>query len=517
MDIINTLSRVQNQDNKHRLYFTRGDHEITSITLAELDRRVMRVAARLHRLGIGKGDRVGVISRNCVEWVLIDIAVLKLGGVVAGFDSGRFDPTSILERFGIKLLFVQGAEDSGPVISTATVWEWACTEECESFVPRHEGYKADEPFAIKFTSGSTGPPKGMEALAGGLNDSLTVVQEMFEHGDNDNILVFLRLAQLQQRYWVYSGLAFGHDVTITNLDFVLPMAQACHPTVVMGVPGFFEDLKRGLEATFGATLTDPLKRRDCIQAALGGRIRYLWTGSAPAGMDTLEFYDGCGVPIYQGYGLNETCIISKNCPGANRLGSVGKILRCKTVRFDTNGVLVVKSRNPIITGYLWCSPGDNEKLFLASGEILTGDIAHLDEDGFLYIDGRIDDLIVLNTGRNVMVAPVEKRVKTHSAVHDCVLYGHGRPFVTALISPASDLVDRAGIDAHIREINRSLFPEQQIRGVVISPEPFSLENGLLTSQFKPLRKKIHARFAAEIDAVYENAGREALWTGAYGQ
>jgi long-subunit acyl-CoA synthetase (AMP-forming) len=96
-----------------------------------------------------------------------------------------------------------------------------------------------------------------------------------------------------------------------------------------------------------------------------------------------------------------------------------------------------------------------------------------------------------------------------------VLYGTGKPFVTALVSPANESLDRAALEKHIQEINKTLFPEQQIRGLVISPAPFSMDNGLLTSQYKPIRKEIYHYLEPQIEAVYN--GTNMLWRGAYGQ
>lgn len=518
MDIINTLSLTTNTDTAHRIHFLR-DGVIQSMSLAELDRQATSVAAHLHNLGICKGDRVGVMSTNCIEWVLLGLAIFKLGAILTGFDVGRFEAGTAIERYGLRRMFVDHVTEGDPRITGMdAVREWASnTLQRPHNVPRHDGYKSDDICAIKFTSGSTGPPKGMEATVAGINDSLSAVQEMFQHGDGDNILVFLRLAQLQQNYWIFSALVFSHDITITSLDNVLPMAQAVHPTVIMGVPGFFDDVNRQLEATAEYGSDDHASRYQAIQSVFGGRIRYLWTGSAPASRAALHYYNDCGVPLYQGYGLNETCIVAKNCPGANRIGSVGKVLPNHTVRFDSQGMLIVGSRNPIIKRYSWCSPGDNERMFLPSGEVITYDLGYLDEDNYLYILGRIDDVIVLGTGRNVLVGPIEERLKGHPGIHECVLYGHGKPFLTALVSPASDAVDKASIESHIHATNATLFPEQQIRGLVVATERFSIENGLLTSQFKPIRREIYGCLASEIEAVYGQGGGNVWWTGAYGQ
>jgi len=498
-DYVNRIALQPNRDSAHRIRFRRGGR-LESMTLAEVDRRAASIATRLRARGIGRGDRVGVMARNRIEWVLLDLAILKLGGVTTGFDAARFDAAAALQRYGLHHIFVEGAvpDHDGRIVSMDEIHEWLDGPELE--LPAHDGYGPETICAIKFTSGSTGLPKGLETTAGSINDSLTDVQEMFEHGPGDNILIFLRLALLQQRYWIYSALVNGHDATIANLDDMLVAAQEAHPTIIMGVPWFFEDVKRRLESA--ADLSDLAQRRSAIQSIFGGGVRYLWTGSAPAGRAVLDFYNDCGVPLYQGYGLNETCIVAKNHPRAHRIGSVGKVLPNVRVRFDSDGVLIVGRRHPVNTHFTWCAPGDNEKMFLPSGEVRTHDLAYLDGEGFLYVLGRVDDIVVLSSGRNVLVPPLEERIRAHPAVEQCVLYGTGKPFLTALISPAGDPVDAASIQEFIEEMNATLLAEQRIHGIVIAGEKFSIENGLLTSQFKPVRKEIARRFAAELADVY---------------
>lgn len=498
-EFINRVALTACRDTAHRIHFVR-DGGLRSMTLAELDRQAAAVAARLRDRGVRRGDRVGVMARNRIEWVLLDLAVLKLGGVVAGFDAGRFDPATALERYGLHHIFAESAASGGQrIVDIAAVHEWTGGPELP--VPFHGGYRPDDIFAIKFTSGSTGAPKGLEATTGSADDSMTSVQEMFAHGPGDNILVFFRLALLQQRYWIYSALAVGHDVTIANHEDALDVAQAVHPTVIMAVPVFFDEVKKRLEA--GNHDLDVLDfRRDAIQGIFGGNVRYLWTGSAAAGRATLDFYNDCGVPLYQGYGLNETCIVSKNHPGAHRIGSAGKVLPNKTVRFDSDGMVIVGARHPVNTHYSWCAPGDNERMFLPTGEVRTHDLGYLDDDGYLYIRGRVDDVVVLSSGRNVLVPPLEARLKEHPAIHDCILYGNAKPFLTALISPAHQPADVASIQAFIDELNMTLLAEQRIHAIIIAEEKFAVDNGMLTSQFKPVRKEIARRLAPQLDAVY---------------
>ncbi|HJT50347.1 MAG TPA: AMP-binding protein [Nitrosospira sp.] len=499
MKIINQIALNQNQDRSHHIHVMQ-DRIVETLTLAEFDRQASSVAQHLYACGVRAGDRIGVLAKNGLEWAILDLAILKLGGVTAGFEMGRFDPVEAVERYGLRLLFADTPPRSGEdIIEIKRIREWTNLEPTRKRF--HAGYGAADICALKFTSGSTGQPKGLEATVGSVDDSIATVQRMFDHGDKDNILVFLRLALLQQRYWIYSALAFGHDVTIATMDNVLSAARIAKPTVIMGVPGFFDLVKRQLELQQGESLPSDSVRYAAIQDLLGGRIRYLWTGSAPASRATLDFYNDCGVPLYEGYGLNETCIVAKNCPSANRIGSVGKLLPHKTLRFDTNGVMIVGSRNPVNTSYAFCAPGESERMFLPSGEVVTQDLGHLDEDGYLYVLGRVDDIVSLSSGRNVLVRPLEEGVKREANILECVLYGNGKPFLTAVIS-AGPRGHRADISAHIARMNRETLPEQQILGLIFAAEPFSIENGLLTSQFKPKRAEIFRRYNLELQEIY---------------
>ncbi|MCG3462483.1 AMP-binding protein [Xenorhabdus bovienii] len=502
-DVINTLALCENRDTRHRIYY-RAQQKLCSISLAELDVAAMQVAHHLYELGVRQYDRIGIMAHNQIEWVMLDLAILKLGAVTAGFEPGRFDTINIRQQYGLKYLFVAGNEPFMPdppkdILSLQLVAGWV-KKPARSYQRFHTGYDAADICAIKFTSGSTGAPKGLEATVSSINSSMFAAQSMFTHQHGDNVLVFLRLALLQQRYWIYSALVNQHNITLSQMDDVLPMSQATFPTVIMGVPGFYAEVKTQIEQ-----MGLPADGTSCyamIQNTLGGKIRYLWTGSAPASPAVLSFFNDNGVPLYEGYGLNETCIVSKNHPGAYKVGSVGKVLPNKCIRFDQDGVLIVSSRHPVNCRYTWCAPGTNEKTYLPTGEVKTYDVGYVDEEGFLYIQGRVDDILTLNSGRNVLVRPLEEKIAEHPHVHTCVLYGNGQPYITALISPAAGVTHTASLTDFIAELNTSLLPEQQIKALVKCQEPFSINNGLLTSQFKPKRQDIYRRYAAELTNIY---------------
>lgn len=499
-DIINLLALRQCTDEAHSVYFRLGA-ELTSWTLAELDQRAVNLARQLHASGVRVGDRVGVLSTNRIEWVLIDLAVLKLGGVTVAVEPGRFDPEQVVEKYGLKRLFAEGEATRGAVQNIDVVLPLTGPPGADvPELPAFAGYDEADICQIKQTSGSTGNPRGIETTAVSVSSSISEVQELFRHGDGDSILVLLPLWFLQQRWWFYSALVFQHDVALSRYEDAVETAQAVAPTVVMGVPRLYDDLKARIRAS-GAPVDLP-ERRATIQALLGGRIRYLWTGSAPATRATLEFFNDAEVPLYEGYGLNETCIVAKNHPGAFRLGSVGRVLPNKTIRFDKDGVLVIASHHPVNTRYTWCNPGDNEKIWLPTGEVKTYDLGHVDEDGFLWIHGRVDDVISPSAGPNVLLPPIEALVRDLPGVHDCALYGRAVRFLTAIVSPGPDLDPPVLID-RIVALNETLRPEQRIHAVIVAAEPFSVPNGLLNTQFKLKRRRIDERFAQELALIYD--------------
>ncbi|GAB3998683.1 hypothetical protein GCM10029992_25160 [Glycomyces albus] len=356
-------------------------------------------------------------------------------------------------------------------------------------------YGPDECTTVKFTSGSTGIPKGLEATVGSIDSSLRDVQGMFEHRGGDDILVFLPLSLLQQRYWLYSALRWGHDITITTYQSVFAVMPAAQPTVVMGVPAFFDTAKRHIESR----TADGVEPSKAATELFGTRIRYLWTGSAPADPAMLRFFDAAGLPIFEGYGLNETCIATKNHPGAHREGSVGRALPGKEILIGDDGVVQVRSDHPVNTAYTYAAPGESERMFKPGGIVRTGDLGHLDEDGFLYIHGRADDVIVLDNGKKIIVRPIETRFRDTGAVTECVLYCPEQTGLVAVVSPHPGPADTAAIAAALRTVNAASEPDERIVRVILAEEPFSIENGLLTSQFKPIRKQIRERYGADID------------------
>ncbi|MFG2000950.1 AMP-binding protein [Spirillospora sp. NPDC048911] len=470
----------------HRLRVVGLDGTET-IDLPDLYEQAGRLASHLRSQGVGRGDRIGVLAANSLEWVLLDLAALRLGAVTAGFEPGKFEEsTELLARYDLKLLFTDR--------SAKEIRHRAETEPEPAPPPHH--YEPTDVTTLKFTSGSTGRPKGLAASVGSIDSSLRAVQEMFQHGPDDDLFVFLPLSLLQQRYWIYSALRYGHDVTVSTYEAAFLAMRQTRPTVVMGVPGFYESAKKHIEARSAAS-GRPLDHE--ARRLFGDRIRYLWTGSAPASAAMLRFFTTAGLPIYEGYGLNETCIVSKNHPGAHREGSVGRVLPGKHVLIDpeTNAVSV-RADFPVNTRYAYAQPGESERMFAPDGTVRTGDVGHIDDDGFLFIHGRADDTIVLDNGKKIVVRPIEEAMKTSPAIAECVIFCPGQTTLVAVVSPSCEPPDHEAIAAHLARTNATLERDERIHKVVVASPPFSIEGDTLTSQFKPKRSRILALHRAEI-------------------
>ncbi|ACU75171.1 AMP-dependent synthetase and ligase [Catenulispora acidiphila DSM 44928] len=472
----------------------------TTLPLAEFHDRARTVAGVLRSRGIGAGDRVGILAANRLEWALLDVACLMIKAQTAGFEPGKFSPDAdLIEGYDLDLLYtdVPLPDDAPrqvlPISTIAGDVENGVEPDAADFEPAV--WSPTDCTTVKFTSGSTGIPKGLEATVGSIDSSLHAVQSLFDHQPGDNILTFLPLSLLQQRYWLYSALYWGHDITITTYQSVYAVMSTIRPTVVMGVPAFFDTAKRHLEDR----LADGIEPEKAAHELFGDRVRYLWTGSAPADPATLRFFDEIGLPIFEGYGLNETCITTKNHPGAHRVGSVGKPLPGKEILIDAEGVVCVRSDHPVNTAYTYAAAGDSARMFKPGGVVRTGDLGRLDEDGFLYILGRADDVIVLDNAKKIIVRPIETRFRDTGAIAECVLYHPSPAGLVAVVSPHPGPIDTAAIAEALEKVNAASERDERICRVIVAAEPFTIENGLLTSQFKPIRGRIADRHRALID------------------
>jgi long-chain acyl-CoA synthetase len=268
-----------------------------------------------------------------------------------------------------------------------------------------------------------------------------------------------------------------------------------------------------------------------LKARLGGRLRLAFSGAAPLPVEVAEFLHAVGVTIYEGYGLTESSgSTTTNPTGAAKFGSVGKALPGTNIVIDRGanplpsvdpreGEIIVYGHG-VMAGY-HNRPADTAQAILSDGGLRTGDLGYLDEDGYLFVTGRVKELYKLNNGRYVAPAPLEEKLKLSPYVSNCMIYGAGQPYNVALIvadlpalqayfggeltTPQQLLSDRRTRRLYEDEIlkhSKDFRTFELVRNFWIETEPFTRENGMLTPTFKLKRENVRRRYEARLLTLY---------------
>jgi long-chain acyl-CoA synthetase len=267
-----------------------------------------------------------------------------------------------------------------------------------------------------------------------------------------------------------------------------------------------------------------------LRAALGGRVVRGTSGGSPLSRELSLFYEGIGIYVHDGYGLTETSGgVTMQPLGREKSGTVGKALPGTTIEVADDGEILVRGPS-VFQGYV--NDEAATRGALRGGWLATGDLGHLDAEGYLTITGRKKDVIITNSGKSVSPALLEQRLRMHPLVHQAVVVGDNRPCVGALITLDPDFLThwRAGLalqgDTPGREAreenalreeigravaaaNSAVSPSESIRVFRMLPEPFDVASGLLTPSMKLRRDAIVRHYASEIDAMYQARSRAA--------
>ena len=564
-------------------YFDANKNEWLSLTWAQMHEQVARWQAALIREGLAAGDRVGIMLRNCPQWVMFDQAAMSLGLVVVPlYTVDRPDSVAyILNDAGVKVLLLESAEQWQELRTVreqlTSVQRMVSLDKLErhdearlqcaaewlpaqaALLPEHKRER-NELATIIYTSGTTGRPKGVMLshynILFNAHASLGVIAVKPE----DVLLSFLPLSHTFERTLGYylpvmtgATVAFARSIPLLSEDM-----QTIHPTVLISVPRIYErvygvirskleegpPLKRkmfaravdvgwhrfeheqGRAAWHPKLLLWPLLKKlvaDKILAKLGGHLRVAISGGAPLSPEISRVFIGLGLPVVQGYGLTETSpVISGNRPNNNFPESVGQPLQGVQVRLGELGALLVKGPSNM-QGY-WKNPEATAAMISGDGWLNTGDIASISASGHITITGRVKDIIVMSNGEKVPPSDMEVAILRDPLFDQVMVHGEGRPYLVVLVvvNPEgwAQLAQSAGVRADMPESLHDTRIEQQVlqriadqtkefpsyakvRRMLLLTEPWSIENGLLTPTLKVKRAPIVARYANEIEQLYQ--------------
>ncbi len=546
------------------------------------------LADALAGMGVGHGDRVVLISNNRPEWHVVDLAVLDLGAVNVPFypnltpdqvayqvaDSGARvavaeDPEQmekILEKRHQlpeleHLVQMDGPAPQGVLLLEDLIRTGDGAEAGERFWERAKAVNPDDMASIVYTSGTTGRPKGVMLTHRNFTSNVEAFFPRLPVTEDDLALEFLPLCHVFERTggytYMYAGCRRAYCATAVVAEVIADIA----PTIFASVPRLFEKIHATIMSKVEAA--PPTRRKlfqwsvetgwqvaqlrlegrrpgpvlglkygladrlvlSKIRAALGGRVKAAISGGAPLAGSLNRFFHSIGIPIQEGYGLTETSPgigISGSAPGENRLGAIGRRLHNVEVKLAPDGELLV--RGPSVFAGYWNNPEATAEAFDEEGFFRTGDIARIDEDGFIWITDRKKDLIVTAGGKNIAPQPIENELKKSPYIDNAVLIGDRRPYVVALLSPAAEeletwaaqhglagrslaelisepTVEQLFADA-VEAVNAGLARFEQIKKYRILPEPLSLEGGHLTPTLKVKRRVVEREFAGLIEELY---------------
>jgi len=503
------------------------------ISSRELYREVIGTARTLAQWGIGKGDRVAILSENRPEWAVADFATLLLGAAdVPIYPTLTEEQTlAILQDSGARLAFVSTVEQLKKVlaikdrtaIEKVVVMDYVGIPEG---IPMHrmmmnqdtgrdaemdargKSIKPDDLATIVYTSGTTGTPKGAMLSHGNIASNLLYAHGYFDLGPGQLGISFLPLSHVTARHLDY--VLFQNGVTIaycSNFTLMPQYITEVHPTIFVGVPRVYEkirdkvrrDAAKGLKRTVSDwalrvgrshreeilagkqpaalswKLADSLLYSK-IRAALGGRVQTFVSGGAPLGRDLAEWFADIGIRIHEGYGLTETSpVIAINNREQHRLGTVGKVIPNVECRIASDGEIQVRGPS-VFQGY-WNKPEETRNVF-EDGWFKTGDIGCLDSDGFLTITDRKKDLQKTSGGKFIAPQPIELTLSASSMVAYAAVFADGRKFAAAVLAPEFAALEEWARDQQIGTINR-----QQL---VAHPKVQALYEGIVAEVNKNL-------------------------------
>jgi long-chain acyl-CoA synthetase len=536
-------------------------------TWAQAGALVHRIRASLRKEGLAVGDRIAIMCRNCREWALFDQAAHAEGLVVVPLyaDDRPDNVAYIVNDSGTRLIMVAGPEQQARLKEVADklpeVKRVVCVKPVEGaadgrVVPLSEWMAAEAAATphvkvdgmtlatIVYTSGTTGKPKGVMLSHQNMLQDVRSALEVYEVYPDDLFLSFLPLSHMLERtVGCYLTMVAGAQVAFArSIPQLAEDFKSVRPTVIVSVPRIFERLhtaimgqlegasagKRALfhhahEIGWGlfewrqgrgpwkpSFLLWPLMRTlvaSKLLERLGGRLRLCISGGAALNPHIAHTFIGLGLPICQGYGLTEASpVVSVNLLEKNDPASIGVPLPRVEVSLGDNQVLRV--RGPIVMMGYWKNPEATAKVLSADGWLDTGDQARM-MDGFLYITGRVKEIIVLGNGEKVPPVDMEIAAQLDPLFEQVMIVGEGKPFLAAMVvlnpaqsAKAGALDDRAlaaRLGAQLKE-----FPGYaQVRKVTVSPEPWTIDNGLLTSTLKLRRTEIQRRFADRLEDLYK--------------
>lgn len=558
---------VENYSNKTFLNYLQNGNYV-SISTKEFEQKVICLAIALKKLGVQKGDTVAIFAKSSPFWLIFDFAIHKIGAIsVPIFDNiSKANLNFEIEDASINYVFIDDINRIDDIKRNVVfITHGFCIKEknfhnlddifmaqntsCDFDLLNHNKPSQDDTFSIIYTSGNTGTPKGVQLTHKNIINQIHNVNQILPIKEEEVILSLLPLAHIFERmvmsFYLNRGVSIYFVDEIPNVSNLLKVVK---PTMMTAVPRLLEKiyfkikinidnkpfmLKELANSAFEYAHEENIDKESFLyqifdrvvysklREVFGGRISKLVSGGAPLDKNIARFFINIGIPLYQGYGLTESSpVISTNYPEHNKIGSSGKALGNVEVKISNSGELLARG-DSIMKGYL-NNKELSEETIDNEGWLHTGDLAYIDEEGYIFIKSRKKDIFKLSTGNYVSTVPIEQEISKNKYVEFATVIANNRKYVTVLIFVNKDLylnnkklnkeltleeyynqiVVHNSLQKTISETNEHLNDWEKVVRYTILTNDISIEGGELTPSMKICRAVIEQKYDDVIAKMY---------------
>ena len=502
-----------------------------------------RIAQGFHSLGLKEGDHIAILSKNCAQWIIADIAIMMAGCVsipiYPTLSAAAIEPILIhseakaiiigkLDDFasqanGIPANMIRIGVNAYGIKETYTVEE--LIDRSEPLVNCYS-WKKDEILTIIYTSGTTGKSKGVMHAAGTFGAVLTAAIPQLELPHQPAMLSYLPLSHIAEKVGVEMNALFtcGTISFAESLESFSKNLAEIQPNIFFAVPRIWQKMREGIlskvpQKKLDIILSIPFVNsffKKSLKKKMGfSKVSHFYSAAAPISVELQQWYEKLGIIIYQAYGLTEDCVYSHFCgPKAYRFGTVGKALPVVTGKIAEDGEIRVKSEGNM-KGY-YKEQQMTTDAFDEENYLKTGDMGEYDGDGFLKITGRVKDQFKTDKGKYISPAPIEVKLLSNTDVEHACIVGTGVPQPMALIC-LSDSGKKKAKDELIKDltgsldgINPLLEKFEKIEKMVIMKESWTVANNMITPSLKVKRNEIEKIHLPKYPAWYNKPGT-VIW------
>jgi long-chain acyl-CoA synthetase len=500
-----------------------------NFTWAQAGQQVRKMAAALNAMGLGKDDKVAILSKNCAHWIMADLAISFAGCVsVPMYPNMTADSIQqILEHSEAKAVFFgkldgadqmrKGVPEHLMVIGFPFYLE-KNTQNWDDLIANQkpvEGNPVKDSKALAtiiYTSGTTGQPKGVmhnfHAIGFAVDRFLNHIPQI----KKETFFSYLPLCHVAEKMLVKCGAIFTGSTIyfVENLDTFNANLVHTQPTVFLAVPRIWEKMQEGVlskmpQKKLSTLLSIPIVSsliKKAIKKKLGlSKARFIFTGASPISVALQEWFAKLDIIILEAYGMTENSALSHaNRVGHHKFGTVGQTYENVEVRLSAENEVQVKSDASML-GY-YKEPQLTAESF-EDGFLKTGDEGSIDQNGYLTITGRIKDQFKTSKGKYIMPAPIETKLLEHPLISQACVVGSGMTsaFVLCTLAPTDQASEglESDLSDYLDQVNSKLDHHERLSKMVICKEEWSIPNGLLTPTLKIKRKSIESYYGNNYD------------------